>query len=603
MSTEKLIVKLEAQTADLDNALDKTDSKLDSLDGKTNTASKSLSDFTGVAKKGAGLLTLAAGAIAAMTTEAVIYGKELQIAARRNKESVEEMQALAFAANTVGVSLEKLGDIGKDTREKIAEFLATGGGGFSDFKDVMQLTEGEAKDLAKEFENMSGTDVLQAMVTQMEDAGVSASQMSFALEGMASDTTDLIPILQDGGKAVNGLKGEFKELGATLSQEDLNKISAVGAEFEKMKSTLSAETRQSIADYSKEISKAIKVTTELITATKDTFGVIATGWGNILEISKAAVNDFVNGTSTVADVIGNRAKLSQDAIDKLKGSAEDVVDVLGSDFAPSSNGGVIIPENENSDSDGTTNNEKSPEEKRNALAVESITNRFLTEEQLRADAYEKEREFIEKTIADEEEKNTILKQLSEEFHNDISDIQQEALDKQVAAKEKADRAKEKADKKIKRDEEKALDIELAEAKKKAKQEEDLIKGGLALAAIAFKDNKEISAAIAFINTAEGVTKALSKNDFPSAALIAATGAVQIQAILGAEKGGGSSASVPSAPPPAQPDFQQDSTGLEFTDSTESGTATSTITFNTDTGEELIDAIAGALNKGQREGRF
>ena len=256
-----------------------------------------------------------------------------------------------------------------------------------------------------------------------------------------------------------------------------------------------------------------------------------------------------------------------------------------------------LPSSINSD------NEKSPEEKRNALAVESITNRFLTEEQLRADAYEKEREFIEKTIADEEEKNTILKQLSEEFHNDISDIQQEALDKQIAAKEKADRAKEKADIKAERIHAGHVKANEERAKKKAKQEEDLIKGGLALAAIAFKDNKEISAGIAFINTAQGVTKALSVQDYAGAALTAATGAIQIQAILGAEKGGGSSASVPSAPPPAQPDFQQDSTGLEFTDSTESGTATSTITFNTDTGDELIDAIAGALNKGQREGRF
>ena len=68
-------------------------------------------------------------------------------------------------------------------------------------------------------------------------------------------------------------------------------------------------------------------------------------------------------------------------------------------------------------------------------------------------------------------------------------------------------------------------------------------------------------------------------------------------------GGGGGISAPSAPVPAQPDFKQDNAELEFTDSSAGGSVTNSITFNTETGDELVDAIANALNKGQKEGRF
>ncbi|HHZ70880.1 MAG TPA: hypothetical protein EYN54_11530, partial [Methylococcaceae bacterium] len=107
MASEKLIVKLSADTAQLDSALTETDNKLDKLGGTTSKSDAKLQKFTSVAKGAAVALTAAAVAAAALITETVQYAKELQIATKRNGENIEKMQAWAFAANTVGVSLEK----------------------------------------------------------------------------------------------------------------------------------------------------------------------------------------------------------------------------------------------------------------------------------------------------------------------------------------------------------------------------------------------------------------------------------------------------------------------------------------------------------------
>ena len=53
----------------------------------------------------------------------------------------------------------------------------------------------------------------------------------------------------------------------------------------------------------------------------------------------------------------------------------------------------------------------------------------------------------------------------------------------------------------------------------------------------------------------------------------------------------------------QSNFVPDSTSLAITDSTASGSTQQRISFSDDSGDDIIDAIARGLNKGQSEGRF
>jgi len=272
--------------------------------------------------------TVAAAAIGVLVTSTVAFARELEVAARRTGETVENMQAWAFASQTVGISLEKLGDIGKDTNEKIGEFLATGGGGFQDFIDVMKITNEEGTRLAKTFQTMSGTDVLQEMVLRMEQAGISSNQMSFALEGLASDATDLIPLLSENSKELNKLKTNFEEIGSVLSQGDIDKIKEVGVAFNELGHSFSAGGRQMIADYSEELILAVEVITTLGVRSSELFDIIATGWGNVIELGQSALTDFVNGSDTFGAVLEERTQLSAEAMEKFASDSTKTLEII-----------------------------------------------------------------------------------------------------------------------------------------------------------------------------------------------------------------------------------------------------------------------------------
>jgi hypothetical protein len=176
-------------------------------------------------------------------------------------------------------------------------------------------------------------------------------------------------------------------------------------------------------------------------------------------------------------------------------------------------------------------------------------------------------------------------------------------DKEAEEEQKRLKNTKKENEKLGKDKANQNKIEDKAEKDKSKMMESNARSAMDLAAFVFEDNKAISAGIAVINTAEGITAALAKQNYAGAALTAAMGAAQISSILSASKGGGAVASVQSSVAPTGPDFVQDTDALQLTDSSASGSASNEIRFATDSGDELVDAIASALNKGQSEGRF
>ena len=596
MAKESLTVVLNAQTQELDSKLNATGAKLDKLSDTTENADSKFKKFTDTAKVAAVAVAAVAVATSALIAKTVQYAKELQIASTRNGENIEKMQAWAFAANTVGVSLEKLGDIGKDTLEKVSEFVAVGGGGFQDFADVMGLTATQAKELAKEFEEMSGTDVLQEMVKRMEEGGISAGQMSFALEGMASDTTDLIPLLKDGSTALKSLTDDFDAMNVALTQEDINKITAVGVEFDKMSAKLSGESRQAVADYAQEIATAIKVTTEFLVTTGNVFSLIATGWGNILEISQAAVDDMVNGTDTLTGVLQERAALTTKVIEKLVADVSGAAEKIGED--------LVVPGVDDSEGGGSSSgddDEDNPTIKKINREIEAIKDRFKTEQELLLKKFDEENALFDVEIENIAERDELKLQLLEEFEENTAAIKQKARDKEAEALKKEESIARKAASKLDKDKRKLSKTEEKNAKQDADREARFAQDSMALAAFIFEDNKGVAAGIALINTAQGVTKALASQDYAGAALTGVMGAAQIAAILGASKGGGSVPSVSSAPPAQsrESDFQPDTSGLEISDASDGGSQQFTI--NVGDGDKIGEAIAEWLTDAQRTG--
>ncbi|MCP4493121.1 MAG: hypothetical protein GY820_38355 [Gammaproteobacteria bacterium] len=506
MPTEKLIVEIDAKTKKLDAKLNQTDKRLSKLEGSTAKADKSFAKFSKGAAGAAVAVTAVAASIGLAIKAAGQFARELEVAANRAGESVETMQSLAFATNTVGVSLEKLGDMAKDTNEKVGEYLATGGGGFQDFADVLGLTAREARAAAEEFQTMSGPDVLQSMVDQMSAAGVSAEQMSFALEGMASDTTDLIPLLENGGEKLKALRNEFDDLGVTISAEDIKKIKDVTVELDKMTNIFSNQGKQLIADYSEEIISVINATVTVAQKTADAFEVITTGLGNIVALAQAAYSDLIDGTDTFAEVLAERSEMSKEALN----------DLLGQDFY-----------------------------------------------EIGAKAG---------------------KDAAEGFADEILHITIKKGKRSTAAEKK-------------------------EYENRLTQAQKFFAAGQILNETFFNDNKAIAAGLIIADTAAAVMKSLSISpyDYGNVALIIATGIAQLSNALSASKGGGSiagsggrsggsgggSENVPAIEEPETSTLEVQERGDTSRDIT--------ITFATDTGDDLLDALAGGLNEKQRRG--
>ena len=196
----RLAVNLSLETAAFERGATKSEKRMNQMRGK-------------FAKLGASFKVGAAGIAAAAVGINKVFGdlatksKEIGNAAQVAGEGFEEFQRQAYAAKTVGVEFDKLGDIFKDVRDRIGDFAQTGGGPMADFFENIAPKVGVT---AKQFEGLGGKDALQLYYNSLKQANLSQEDMVFYLEAMASDTTALIPLLEKGGKA-------FDEIGSKAS--------------------------------------------------------------------------------------------------------------------------------------------------------------------------------------------------------------------------------------------------------------------------------------------------------------------------------------------------------------------------------------------------
>ena len=162
-------------------------------------------------------ISLPAGAAAAAfgvaANQIAHDARDIANSARLAGEGFEEFQRQAHAAKTVGIETEKLADIFKDMRDRVGDFMQTGGGPMADFFENIAPKVGVT---AEQFRGLSGKDALQLFYNSLERANVSSEEMVFYMEAMASDATALIPLLRDNGKAMQ----EMGENASVISDEE-----------------------------------------------------------------------------------------------------------------------------------------------------------------------------------------------------------------------------------------------------------------------------------------------------------------------------------------------------------------------------------------------
>ena len=176
--------------------------------------------MAGFARKAKIAATAAAAALAvaviSMTRSTVAAANEINQLSQVANAAPDVFQRWSAASATVGIEQEKLADILKDVNDRVGDFLQTGGGPMADFFENIAPRVGVTAD---QFARLSGPEALQLYVSSLEKAGVSQQEMTFYLEAMASDTTRLIPLLQNGGAEMTRLGAQAQALGAVLDTD------------------------------------------------------------------------------------------------------------------------------------------------------------------------------------------------------------------------------------------------------------------------------------------------------------------------------------------------------------------------------------------------
>lgn len=179
-------------------------------------------DAANMAKVGAAAFaTMAAtgsAAIGVMIKEQVELAGEIVKLANISNTGVESMQKLAIAAKAVGVEQDTLGDIYKDTQDKIGDFLSTGGGAMADYFENVAPLIGQT---AEQFRELSGPDALQMYYDGLQQANLSQSELVFYMEGIASDASLLIPLLHDAGAGFDVWAEAAENAGAIMDEKTI----------------------------------------------------------------------------------------------------------------------------------------------------------------------------------------------------------------------------------------------------------------------------------------------------------------------------------------------------------------------------------------------
>jgi len=184
-------------------------------------AQSQLRVMQGLFKAFAATATVVAAGLGVMTTTTVRAAREIDTLSKLAGSTPEQFQRWAAGAKTVGIEQEKLADILKDTQDRVGDFNATGGGPMADFfENIAPLVDVTADS----FKNLSGADALQLYVSSLEKAGVSQQEMTFYMEAMASDASALVPLLQNGGAAMDAMGDKAASLGAVMSGETLKSM-------------------------------------------------------------------------------------------------------------------------------------------------------------------------------------------------------------------------------------------------------------------------------------------------------------------------------------------------------------------------------------------
>jgi hypothetical protein len=206
-------VKFNRTMKDVRKDLKTTGASIKAFGGQIAAVSKGIAGFAL-----AGAAFAAGGAVIVKSSLSAI--KELKTLSTAAGLTVAELQRGAFAARQAGIEQDKYADILKDVNDKVGDFLVTGAGPMVDFFEKIAPKVGITADA---FKGLNSQEALGLYVKSLEEANVNQQEMTFFMEAIASDSTLLLPLLTENGKAMKEYAAQAEALGIGLSEIDVAK--------------------------------------------------------------------------------------------------------------------------------------------------------------------------------------------------------------------------------------------------------------------------------------------------------------------------------------------------------------------------------------------
>lgn len=312
-------ILLDANTARFEQSMRNAQTTASNTFGKIIDGAKKMGPI--VATGGA----IASAAIIAMTNDYINSANEVTKFAAISDSTTTEFQKMAVGASTLGIESEQLASIYKDFNEKLGEFTTLGSGGALDFFEKIAIkTEGSAdgaRKLALEMQNLSGPQALQLYVDKAEEAGVKSEQMSFYLESMASDTTNLLPLLSNGGEGFKFWADAAEKAGTIMDESTIKKAGELRVQMLLLDLQVKGIKNQFIQSFIPSLNSVggafsdASVKTDLFSDAGETLGNVLSGVAAIALGVYASVKLVTNAVAGLAVDAVNAKKIVDSASD------------------------------------------------------------------------------------------------------------------------------------------------------------------------------------------------------------------------------------------------------------------------------------------------
>ena len=269
-ATEDALEKLEKQTKQNEKAQQDLGNEAGGLSSKMG----------GVLAAGAAAATAAiAGLAATLRFEAIT---EIKKTADFLNMSTEALSTWTYAAKSVGLEADKVGDIFKDVQDKIGDFVATGGGEAKDIFDNLGLS-------VKDLKNLKPDEQLIKIAEGLDKVGTNGEKI-FYMESLADEASRLLPLLENGAAGLKKMQREAELLGVALTDVEVEQVALASTEFGRLGTAAEGFANQLTIQLSGAFANSSKGLMDFL----DDMGGMKKVVANVVEFSIDLIADFID---------------------------------------------------------------------------------------------------------------------------------------------------------------------------------------------------------------------------------------------------------------------------------------------------------------------